>query len=297
MDTKKRIYGLIGYPIKHSLSPAMHNAAFAALKINAEYKLFEVKPDNLENFLENLGREVISGLDPSFKGIGWSILSGLNVTVPYKEKVLDFVTLDIESFYLRQVKAINTIVKEGNIWKGFNTDIPGFSKHLKENFNPEGKKVALLGAGGASRAVAYVLANSRAKEIAIFDVDKNKSGAVSKMIKSLFSDFPIYAVGAIEELKIKDKDLLINATPVGLKESDPCLVKEEMLHKNLFVYDLIYNPAQTKLLKLAKEKGCRCSNGLGMLLYQGMLSFEIWTGKLAPKEVMKQFLLEALKNR
>jgi len=273
-----RIYGLIGYPIKHSLSPQMHNTAFKSLKINAEYRLFEVKPQELEDFLNNLDKNGIYGL---------------NVTIPYKEKVLDFVILEPESFYLKQIKAVNTIVKEDKAWKGLNTDIPGFSKHLKENFNPEGKRAAILGAGGASRAVCYVLAESKAKEIVIFDIDKDKTKAVVEMIEDLFPGFNILAAPNIEDLDIINKELLVNATPIGLKESDPCLVKEEMLHKNLFVYDLIYNPAETKLLRLARKKGAKVSNGLGMLLYQGALSFKHFTEKEPPIEIMRQ----ALKTR
>jgi len=277
MDKKSppNIYGVLGYPVRHSLSPLMHNAAFQALKINAKYLLFEKKPDELEDFLHSLTKENIYGL---------------NITIPYKEKILDFVTLDKESFYLKQIKAVNTIVLENSIWKGFNTDIPGFSKDLKENIDPTNKRVAILGAGGGARAVAYVLANAGAREISIYDIDKKKSKEVANMIKSLFMNFRISSVDDIGQLDINQKDLLINATPIGLKDTDPCLIKEEMLHKDLFVYDLIYNPPETKLLSLAKKRGIRTSNGLKMLLYQGMLSFRIWTNKDAPQEVMWQAL-------
>ena len=138
------IYGVIGWPIKHSLSPAMHNAAFKALGIDAEYRAFEVKPESLGDFFADID----------------SCIKGLNVTIPHKEKALDFIQLDQESSYLRQIKAVNTLVRQDRIWKGFNTDIPGFSRHLKElRFDPKDKKIAILGAGGASRAVSYVLAN------------------------------------------------------------------------------------------------------------------------------------------
>jgi shikimate dehydrogenase len=275
----KKIYGLIGYPVKHSLSPAMHNAAFKALNINAEYKLFELKPEEVEGFIKSLESNNIFGL---------------NITVPYKEKALDLVTLDQGSFYLRQIKAINTIVRSGAVLKGFNTDIPGFQKDLKENIDPADKRAAILGAGGAARAVAYVLANTKAKDIHIYDIDRNKSHNIVDMIKSLFADYPISAVDNIGQLDIRNKDLLINTTPVGLSEKDPCLVEQEMLHKNLFVYDLIYNPSETKLLALAKKNGLRYSNGLNMLLYQGMLSFSHWMGEDAPVEVMRKALTEAM---
>jgi len=272
---EKKIYGLIGLPLKHSLSALMHNAAFKALNINAEYRLFEIGPEEVDGFLAQLDENNISGL---------------NVTVPYKEKVLKFVKLDRDSSFLRQVQAVNTIAKKDGAWTGFNTDIAGFSRHLTEQFDPAGKKAAILGSGGAAKAVAYALASLKAKAISIFDIDYQKSGKITDMIKEIFPGFPIYPVDKIEGLEIKDKDLLVNATPVGLKEEDPCLVKSGQLHSSLFVYDLIYNPAQTKLLALAGQAGVRTSNGLGMLLYQGMLSFRIWTGREAPRQAMEEAL-------
>jgi shikimate dehydrogenase len=260
-----KIYGLIGYPVKHSFSPAMHNAAFQFRHINAEYKLFEKKTEELETFLHSLSEQNIYGL---------------NVTVPYKEKVLKF--LDYLSIDAKAISAVNTIVREDNKLKGFNTDIDGFLYDLvnRNRFGVSNKKVALLGAGGAARAVSYALVKSeaKAKEIAIFDIDKNKSESVAAMIRDLSPKFKICVVDSIEELDIPNKDVLINATPVGLNDTDPCLVSEGMLHKGLFVYDLIYNPPETKLLTLAKKIGARTSNGLGMLYCQGARAFQHFTG-------------------
>lgn len=277
MNSSKKTYGLIGYPLGHSLSPKMHNAAFKALAMDAEYKLFSLAPQYFDDFLTHLDN---------------SGISGLNVTVPYKEKIMDFVELGEDFLYLRQVKAVNTMHFSDGVWWGYNTDILGFSRNLKENFRPAMKKAAILGAGGAARAVAYVLAKENASEIVIYDLDSSKSISIVEMVKSIFPQTKIFAVESIERLKINYKDLLVNATPIGLKSSDPLIVDESMLHKNLFVYDLIYNPAATKLLALAEKIGARSSNGLGMLLYQGALSFEIWTGKKAPEEVMRKALLE-----
>ncbi len=275
----KKIYGLIGYPVKHSLSPAMHMAAFKYYNIDAEYNLFEIRPDELNSFIKNLSQNNIYGL---------------NVTVPHKVKVLDYVSLDEKSFFLRDIGAVNTIVREGDRINGFNTDVPGFERHLKENLNPSDKRCAIMGAGGAARAVSYVLAKCGAKEIVIFDIDKMKSESVIRIVKGLFPDFQISQAESVEQLDIRNKDLLINATPVGLKDSDPCLVEADMLHKDIFVYDLIYNPQETKLLVQAKKIGARTANGLGMLLYQGMLSFNLWTKKDAPVEIMKKALQEGL---
>jgi len=288
MSISKRIYGLIGYPVKHSFSAAMHNAAFKYSKekgeidYDAEYRLFEVKPQDLGVFLNSLAEQNIHGL---------------NVTIPHKEKTAGFIQLDDKSSYLKHIKAVNTIAKKGDVWIGHNTDIPGFSRHLKEYVDPSGKRAAILGAGRAGKAVAYAIADSKAAEIVIYDIDNNKTSNVISVIKSLFKDFNIKSVDSIGRLNLSDKDILINATPVGMKDTDPCLVSEEMLHKNLFVYDVIYNPPQTKLLKLAEKAGAKTANGMKMLLYQGMLSFKIWTGKDAPREVMWKALSSQISTR
>ena len=279
-NSSVKIYGLIGYPLGHSLSPVMHNAVFKELNIPGKYELFEKSPQDLEYFLQSLEKNNIYGL---------------NVTVPYKEKVLAIVNLDDESFYLREIKAVNTIVRDKGSLKGFNTDIPGFSKHLKENFDPLGKRVAILGAGGASRAVNYVLAKEGAKEIVIYDIDREKCESIKQMVKELSTELDISIAQSIEALDIRNKDLLINATPVGLKNDDPCLVKEDMLHKDIFVYDLIYNPPETKLLSLAKERGAKYSNGLGMLIYQAALSFIHFTGTSASLDSIISIMRKALR--
>ncbi|MDD5347559.1 MAG: shikimate dehydrogenase [Candidatus Omnitrophica bacterium] len=270
---------MIGWPLGHSLSAAMHNAAFKALGVEAEYKLFPLRPEELNPFLENLDT---------------SGIAGLNVTVPYKEKALKFVKLDKESAFLKTVGAINTMARKNNAWHGFNTDIPGFRRHLKEHFEPRAKKAAILGCGGACRAVAFVLAQEEAAEIRLFDIEPEKPAGIVRMIKGLFPDRALSAVDSVEKLDIGGSDLLVNATPVGLKQDDPSLVPGSMLRPGQFVYDLIYNPRETKLLAAAQKAGAQTANGLGMLLYQGMYSFEIWTGRQAPEGVMREALDSAL---
>lgn len=284
MDKKPpaRIYGVLGWPAAHSLSPDMHNEAFRALRINAEYRIFEISPHDLDNFLGRLTEQNIFGL---------------NVTIPYKEKMLDFVSLDQESFHLKAIKAVNTVVFRDGAWKGFNTDIPGFKRDLFEHgIDPMGRNAALVGAGGAAKAVAYTLANCGAKDIAVYDVDREKAKGLVGLIKGLFAGCKIKDVDSVNDLDITQRDLLINATPVGMEDSDPCLITLDMLHPGLFVYDLIYTPRQTKLLKLAEEKGARSANGLGMLLYQGVLAFKHFTGKDAPVEIMRQALYKGVKR-
>jgi len=280
MTPSKKIYGLIGHPVSHSLSPLMHNAAFSHLKINAEYKLFPLKEEELGAF---------------FKGLSRNNIFGLNVTVPYKEKVLPF--LDNISYEAKLIAAVNTIRVASGKLEGFNTDGSGFLKHLTEDigFNPEGRNIAVIGAGGASRAVTVYLSKAISKSVAIYDIDKNKASSLVSYLKANFKQADIRAASSVKELAIDNCDLLINTTPVGMKDSDPCPVDAKSMHKGMLVYDLIYNPAETKLLKTAKDKGAKTSNGLGMLLYQGMIAFEIWTGQKAPKEVMLKALREGLR--
>lgn len=277
----QKIYGLLGWPVKHSFSPAMHNAAFQSLGINAEYRLFEKKPEELDGFLHSLREQGIYGL---------------NVTVPYKEKVLDLAEFDesISAKYAQRIGAVNTISFKDNRCYGFNTDIAGFMQHITvDNIVVTGKRAVIFGAGGGGKAVAYALAELQAKEIVISDIDNQKAENVIRMVKGIFKDFNIRVAGEAD-LDISEKDILVNATPLGLKEADGCIIQESMLHEGLFIYDLIYNPSETKLIKLAKKAGLKYANGLKMLLYQGAQSFKIWTGQDAPWAVMWQALQKEL---
>ena len=276
--TPQKIFGLIGYPVKHSLSPLMYSAAFSRLKIKANYKLFPLKERQLMDFLSGL----------KIKGI-----CGLNVTIPYKEKVLEYIKLTSEG--VRAIRAANTLVidKAGKV-RAHNTDCLGFARHIKE-LKVKPKKVAIIGAGGASKAVIFALIKLKAQAIFIYDIDKFRALALVNRFNQLFSGCRVRAVACIDELALSDKDLLINASPVGMKDTDPLLIEPRNLHKDLFVYDLIYNPAETKLLKAAKVAGCRYSNGLGMLLYQGVEALELWLKpKKAPVEVMRAALLKGV---
>ncbi len=273
--TLPKIYGLMGYPVSHSLSPLMHNAAFSCLKINAEYKLFPLKEKKIGLFLQNVKHNNIFGL---------------NVTVPYKEKVISF--MDSISYEAKLIGAVNTIKVSDARLSGFNTDGEGFLRHLRQDleFNPEGKNIAIIGAGGAARAISIYLSRTNPKLISICDIDKSKLSALVNHLKANFKDTDIKPADSIEELNLRDADLLINTTPIGMKEDDACLINKKSIHKEMLVYDLIYNPKETKFLKVAKDKGARTANGLGMLLYQGMASFEIWTGEKAPIEIMREAL-------
>jgi len=281
---QKSIYGLVGYPLGHSLSPLMHNAAFKALKLDARYDLFSLKEEELDAFFQDLKEEE-------------SPIFGLNVTVPYKEKVLKY--LDSQAPFAQKVGAVNTIViSEKRKLIGHNTDGPGFLTHLTElGVNPQNKNIFILGAGGAARAVISVLCliPERPKSIKIYDVDQSKAKQLIADLSQRMDSSLIKIVDGIFDSDMCMTDFLINATPIGLKDSDPVLIDEKFFNKNMFVYDLIYNPFETKLLKQAKEKGAKASNGLGMLYYQGVLAFQHWAG-VDLEENIKNQMRQALEG-
>lgn len=275
----KSIYGLVGYPVSHSLSPLMHNAAFKELKLDCEYQLFSLKEEELEGFFKGLHEKD-------------SPIFGINVTVPYKEKVIKH--LDTLSPYVEKTMAVNTVVIDKNRkLRGYNTDGPGFLAHLTQlGFDPKGKRVSMIGCGGVARAIISVLCllPEKPSSFRIYDVDKQKAKNLLEDLTKRLDIGIVQVVDSIDDLDIELSDLLINATPVGLKESDPILVESHLLHKDMLVYDVIYNPAETKLLTMAKIKGAKVSNGLGMLFYQGVLAFQHWAGaELDPKTKDKMF--------
>lgn len=280
----KNTYGLIGYPLGHSLSPLLHNAVFKQLNIPGSYNLFVQKPEQIDSFLADLK------LHKNIKG--------LNITVPYKEKVLSF--LDVKSEAVKKIGACNTIVNRDNLLEGFNTDYSGFMKHISKLFELEGKKIALLGAGGAAKALVYALIAKKVRRIVIYDIDLEKAKALSELAVKLLGsgeNIEVNWAETIDGLEINKKDLLINATPVGLKNTDEPVVDKTFLHNNLFVYDLIYNPAETKLLTEAKKIGTAVSNGLGMLVYQAAESFIYFTGVDKNVEEIAEIMEKAIKEK
>jgi shikimate dehydrogenase len=273
------IYGVLGFPVKHSFSPAMHNAAFKTLNLDAEYRLFEKEAGELRGFFASAAGESVKGF---------------NVTVPYKETVKRFIDVFTEEAGF--IGAVNTVKIDERVITGHNTDGNGFLRHLSEVYREKltGLSVSLLGAGGAARAVAYSLAAAGVGRILIFDALKERSGALSGELNRVF-DAGLTSVAAdIGELQSCNPELFINTTPVGMKEDDPLLINADKLFPCTFVYDVIYNLPETRLLRTAKARGCNYANGLGMLLYQGVLAFEFWTGRQAPVEVMRRALEDAV---
>lgn len=278
-----RIVGLVGYPLGHSLSPAMHNAALKALGLDWEYVLFEVEPKELAE---------------AIKGLRALHIAGFNITIPYKETILPM--LDEVTNLARVIGAVNTVKNQEGKLVGYNTDGPGFIDSLKNgaNLNPKGKKVVILGAGGASRAVSVMLAEAGAKPEFIADIQEEKAEELIQYVSSYF-EIDGESLGANQlhlQETLVDADLLINASPVGMhpKINFSPLPDNTKLPEKLLVYDLVYNPAETKLVKTAKSFGCKTFSGLDMLVRQGALAFTIWTGLEAPLELMRQAAEKAL---
>ncbi len=268
---KTKVLGLLGYPVEHSLSPAMHNAAFEHIGLDCCYVTFPVKP----GFLKDAVRSV--------RALN---LAGVNVTVPHKEKVIPFIDkVDNEAAF---IGAVNTIVNRGEKLIGYNTDGRGFMMLLSEaRISVKNKNVLIVGAGGASRAIGFYLAK-RASALFIYDIDRKKAVKLVKELRKTSSK--VFSAKGINSL---DKyDIIINATPLGLRKNDPVPVNVSLLKRGHVVCDLIYK--KTKLLDMAAKKGCRTLDGLGMLLWQGAFAFELWTGKKPPIEVMRRALLRNL---
>jgi shikimate dehydrogenase len=307
---KKSVYGLIGYPVTHSLSPAMHNAAFASLKIDAEYRLFEVSPEQLKSFL----KEDIEVKDVAGNAYSSQRIAGFNITIPHKVRAREILLpggfgLEANKYkeqdhYVYLSGAINTVKRTEGKFLYRNTDAPGFMRSLKEDlhFESRGKNVLIFGCGGAGRAIIAALTWKSAGAKKIYAYDPNKAAVESARIHferfrkadSLNAELEFLSQEQISE-KIDDSDLLVNASPVGMKEGDGSIIDDGLLHGRLSVYDVVYN-RETQLIRDAKSLGLPAADGLGMLLYQGALAFTFWTGEDAPVGVMHRALKEGIRK-
>ncbi|MGI9554060.1 MAG: shikimate dehydrogenase [Thermodesulfobacteriota bacterium] len=274
-----RIYGIFGHPIEHSLSPVMQNNAFSELDLDSVYVAFDVPPPSLS--------EAVSAI----RALG---ISGINVTVPHKEAIMAH--LDEISTDAMLVGAVNTISNIEGRLIGFNTDVGGFLRALKDDldFTPEGKKVFLVGAGGAARAVIVGLGRNYVSEIIIANRTLSNAENLAKEFGDQFPKVEIKAVMLSDELRIKqciDKsDILINASSAGMNGDNPLELPLHLFPKSAVIYDLVYQPKDTPLVKDAKRAGIKAVSGHSMLLFQGAEAFEIWTGLVAPVKTMKKAL-------
>lgn len=278
-----KVVGLIGYPLGHSVSPAMHNCAFTELGLDYEYVPFEIESRDLPE---------------AVKGLRALHVAGFNVTVPYKEKIIPL--LDETTKLARIIGAVNTVHNQGGKLVGYNTDGAGFIDSLKEDagFDPKNKNVVVLGAGGASRAVCVMLAENKIKAITIADLVAEKAKDLAAFVSAYFGVKCTAATIKDPNLAkaLIKADLLVNCTPIGMRpksEASP-LPKNIKLTKKTLVYDLVYNPQNTKLIKEATALGCQTCSGLGMLVRQGAAAFTIWTGEEAPVDIMAKAAEQAL---
>ncbi len=281
MKDRLKIFALIGYPVGHTLSPYMHNAAFSKLKIKALYIPLSVEPKRLKETIKIL------------KGAG---IGGFNITTPFKSTCMRY--LDRVDKLASMIGAVNTVVAKGRRLIGYNTDATGFLRSLREDLRlaPKNKSTLLIGAGGAAKAVAFALAKEGAKEIFITDIVESKATSLARNIRKHFPKCKTKPITIYDiRYTIYEINLLVNATPLGMKKSDPLPINPKLLHNRLSIYDVVYNPSPTKLVKVAKKRKIKAVNGLGMLLYQGAEAFQLWTGRRAPVEVMRKTLLEQMK--
>ncbi len=273
----KRVY-LLGYPLGHSVSPAMQNGAFQAKGLSDwRYEMLARPPDRLDEMLEAL-----RALD----------CAGANVTIPHKQKLLPF--LDELSQEARAIGAVNTIVNKGGRLTGYNTDIGGFERTLVENDVQVRRTCALvLGAGGAAAAVSYALARGGLSRLVLLNRTEQRATGLAGRLHEQFPALPIEINSWEASFKA---ELIVNATSIGMApevNASP-LPPGQVIPRGAVVFDLIYNPRETKLLREAREAGARCIGGLDMLIYQGARSFELWTGDQAPIEIMRAAAEEAL---
>lgn len=278
-----KITGLIGYPVSHSFSPAMHNAAFQKAGIDWAYIPFPVLPEKLGDAVRGL------------PALG---IIGANVTIPHKEKVIEY--LDIISDEAALIGAVNTIrVQSDSRLFGTNTDALGFQTAVEKEWGIElsGRKIAIFGAGGVSKAFSVVCALANVLSIAITDVDMEKCRTITSIISSANKKVQVNAFRPCEIQMadaVKKADLIINATPIGMHEGDLSPCPFDWLPEKGYAYDAIYNPSETPFLLDARKKGLKTQNGLSMLLHQGAAAYEIWTGFKPDISVMKKALFEAL---
>ncbi|HOM65750.1 MAG TPA: shikimate dehydrogenase [Ignavibacteriales bacterium] len=285
LDTK--LLAVIGYPISHSLSPLIHNKAINLINENAIYLMFDIHPSNLEKSLK------------SFLTLGFT---GINVTIPHKEAIIPHLNHVSEEAAI--IGAVNTVtIQDGKLF-GYNTDVYGIIKSL-DNYKEEIKdqEVTVVGAGGASRCVIYTLIRYfNTKKINII----NRNDAKAEFLKDYFvkkmnfhniESFPLAPPDIVELLS--NSKLIINTTPIGMYPNvdDSFTAIEESFNENQIVFDVIYNPFETKLLKIAASKGARTVGGMDMFIEQAAKSYELWLNKEFPRDIIKEFLIAKLENQ
>ena len=289
--------GLIGYPLKHSVSPYFQQAGLDYYKLDIRYEAWETDPAHLPDIVNGLRKRQNVGA---------------NVTVPYKQTVLPL--LDGVDDLASIIGAVNTIVKRGDKLSGFNTDAYGFMEALEKegHFNPNGKRIVMLGAGGVARAVGFVLMQRKVAALAITDGISERASALAEDLMghigeaSSRSKDSELSISAFEWQNLDSPrtlagcDLIVHCTTIGMKDAPQegkSPLRLEVIPKGVLVYDVVYNPRLTPLLRLAQEAGANTLGGLPMLVYQGAASFKLWIGREAPVDIMLRRAEEMLAGK
>lgn len=279
-----RVTGVFGYPVEHSQSPAMQNAAFREMGMDFVYVPFSVSPDDLES---------------AIRGVRALGMVGVNLTIPHKERVIEH--LDWVSEDATKIRSVNTVHNHDGVLKGYSTDGPGLVRALESSGkSPSGSRAVVIGAGGSARATAYALVKAGA-DVTVANRTESRAVELADQLRPILGQAAPRAIGLESSYAaeaVREADLLVNCTPVGMHpKMDEQPVPSEWLHDGLFVYDQIYNPLETRLLSAAKAAGAKVANGVKMLVFQGALSFEIWTGKEPPVRVMEASVINAMQAR
>ena len=281
---RTRVLGVIGDPIAHTLSPAMHNAALQALELDGVYMPFHVRPDRLGEAIAG-----VRALD----------LLGLNVTVPHKQAVMEY--LDEIAAEATAIGAVNTIAFTDGMLKGYNTDAFGILENLRSEGGLETlpEHVVLLGAGGAGRAILYaLLQQTEVREILLLNRTAARAESLARDLDPAADRVTVGSLDQDHAEQIRASELLINSTAAGMypqAEASP-LADGRGLHRDMLVVDIVYKPQRTVLMEQAGKEGARALNGLGMLAHQGAQSFAIWTGQTPPVDTMMEAALAFIQS-
>jgi shikimate dehydrogenase len=281
---RTKIVGVIGDPVEHSCSPPMHNAAFREMGMDYVYVPYHVKPEQIPAAVEG------------FKALN---VAGINVTLPHKKTVLPL--MDSVSQEAELIGAVNTMVFRDGMVEGHNTDAPGFIASLQEEGidDIKGMNVVVLGAGGSAHAVVVGLALAEVDRITIANRTHSKAVLLAETIKEK-AGIPVEGIPLDDRRlpeHISQSDLLVSTITAGMDPSIPLVIDPDWLHEDLAVCDIVYIPPETNLLKAAAERGLRTIGGMGMLVHQGAISFQLWTGMQPSVETMRQALVRALERR
>ena len=268
-----KTYAVIGDPIEHSLSPTIHNAAYRELGMECTYIAYRVAKDDLASGIESLKKIKIAGF---------------NVTIPHKIEMMNY--LDNVDENCKKIGAVNTVLNDDGILRGFNTDMDGFLEPIKrKEMEIKNSKILLLGAGGASRAIVAGFQKENAREITIINRTKNNGDKLAEFSKELGLNASSKTIEDMDSFD-PDFDFIVNASSLGLKNENN-IIPEKLFDEKTTVYDIVYKPVKTDFINKAKEKNCKIIFGYEMLLGQAIRSFEIWLDRKAPYDVMKRSIL------